>query len=111
MLRFGILSTAKIGRELVVPAIQDAENAVVTAIASASPAIRPDRVMLAACAAATRRADRAELVARVLGILELYRVGAASFQQSDPFADFTVVWEDKTFAMDSLGMLGADYGD
>ncbi len=34
MLRFGILSTAKIGRELVVPAIQDAENCVVTAIAS-----------------------------------------------------------------------------
>ncbi|MGV1898196.1 Gfo/Idh/MocA family protein [Agrobacterium vitis] len=34
MLRFGILSTAKIGRELVVPAIQDAEGAVVTAIAS-----------------------------------------------------------------------------
>jgi predicted dehydrogenase len=34
MLRFGILSTAKIGRELVVPAIQDAENAVVSAIAS-----------------------------------------------------------------------------
>lgn len=34
MLRFGILSTAKIGRDLVVPAIQDAENAVVTAIAS-----------------------------------------------------------------------------
>jgi segregation and condensation protein A len=56
-------------------------------------------------------ADRAEMVARFLGILELYRIGAASFQQSDPFADFTVVWEDKTFAMDSLGMLGADYGD
>ncbi|MBB4066374.1 Gfo/Idh/MocA family protein [Gellertiella hungarica] len=34
MLRFGILSTAKIGRELVIPAIQDAENCVVTAIAS-----------------------------------------------------------------------------
>lgn len=34
MLRFGILSTAKIGRELVVPAIQDAENCVVTAISS-----------------------------------------------------------------------------
>jgi predicted dehydrogenase len=34
MLRFGILSTAKIGRELVVPAIQDATNCVVTAIAS-----------------------------------------------------------------------------
>ncbi len=34
MLRFGILSTAKIGAELVVPAIQDAENCVVTAVAS-----------------------------------------------------------------------------
>ena len=34
MLRFGILSTAKIGRDLVVPAIQDAENCVVTAIAN-----------------------------------------------------------------------------
>jgi len=34
MVRFGILSTAKIGRELVIPAIQDAENCVVTAIAS-----------------------------------------------------------------------------
>lgn len=34
MLRFGILSTAKIGRELVAPAIQDAENCVVAAFAS-----------------------------------------------------------------------------
>lgn len=34
MVRFGILSTALIGREQVVPAIQDAENCVVTAIAS-----------------------------------------------------------------------------
>ena len=34
MLRFGIISTARIGRELVVPAIQDAENCVITAIAS-----------------------------------------------------------------------------
>lgn len=34
MLRFGIISTAKIGREAVVPAIQDAENCVVTAVAS-----------------------------------------------------------------------------
>ena len=34
MLRFGILSTAKIGRDNVVPAIQDADNCVVTAIAS-----------------------------------------------------------------------------
>ena len=55
--------------------------------------------------------DRAEMVARFLGILELYRIGAASFEQSDPFADFAVVWEDKTFAMDSLSLLGADYDD
>ncbi|HEV7436093.1 MAG TPA: Gfo/Idh/MocA family oxidoreductase [Pseudorhizobium sp.] len=34
MLRFGILSTAKIGKDAVVPAIQDAENCVVTAVAS-----------------------------------------------------------------------------
>lgn len=34
MLRFGIMSTAKIGRELVVPAIVDAENCVLSAIAS-----------------------------------------------------------------------------
>ncbi|MDB5523151.1 MAG: oxidoreductase [Rhizobium sp.] len=34
MLRFGIISTARIGEELVVPAIQDAENCVVTAVAS-----------------------------------------------------------------------------
>ena len=34
MLRFGIVSTAKIGRELVVPAIVDAENAVLAAVAS-----------------------------------------------------------------------------
>lgn len=34
MVRFGILSTAKIAREAVIPAILDAQNAVVTAIAS-----------------------------------------------------------------------------
>ena len=34
MFRWGILSTARIGRELVVPAIQESENGVVTAVAS-----------------------------------------------------------------------------
>ncbi len=34
MFRWGILSTAKIGREQLIPAIQDAENGVLTAIAS-----------------------------------------------------------------------------
>lgn len=36
MFRWGILSTARIGRELVIPAIQDSENGVVRAIASRS---------------------------------------------------------------------------
>ena len=34
MFRWGILSTARIGRELVVPAILDSENGVVAAVAS-----------------------------------------------------------------------------
>jgi predicted dehydrogenase len=34
MFRWGVLSTAKIGRELVIPAIQDSENGVLTAVAS-----------------------------------------------------------------------------
>jgi predicted dehydrogenase len=34
MFRWGILSTAKIGREHVIPQLQDSENGVVTAIAS-----------------------------------------------------------------------------
>ena len=34
MLRFGIISTAKIGEDHVIPAIQDAQNCVVGAIAS-----------------------------------------------------------------------------
>ncbi|QKJ25416.1 segregation/condensation protein A [Aquiluna borgnonia] len=55
--------------------------------------------------------ERGELVARFLGLLELYRVGAVGFSQQDPFADFVVVWEDKGFAADSLSLLGADYAD
>lgn len=38
MLRWGVLSTAKIGREHVLPAIQDAENGVLSAVASRDPA-------------------------------------------------------------------------
>ncbi|MGL4404552.1 MAG: Gfo/Idh/MocA family protein, partial [Notoacmeibacter sp.] len=37
MFRWGILSTAKIGREHVIPAIADSENGVVAAIASRDP--------------------------------------------------------------------------
>ncbi len=53
MLRFGILSTAKIGRDAVIPAIQDAENCVVTGIAS-------------------RDLARAQGVAERFGILEAF---------------------------------------
>lgn len=55
--------------------------------------------------------DRAELVARFLGLLELYRLGAAGFIQADPFSDFTVVWEDRSFDVSKLTLLGADYDD
>ena len=53
--------------------------------------------------------DRSELVARFLGLLELYRLGAAGFIQADPFSDFTVVWEDRAFDLSKLAQLGADY--
>ena len=38
MFRWGVLSTAKIGREQVLPAIADAENGVLAAVASRDPA-------------------------------------------------------------------------
>lgn len=53
--------------------------------------------------------DRAEFVARFLGVLELYRVGAVSIQQSDPFADFSVIWENTGFSDETLASLGTDY--
>ena len=55
--------------------------------------------------------DRSELVARFLGLLELYRLGALGFVQADPFSDFTVVWEDRTFDLAKLSLLGAEYDD
>ncbi len=55
--------------------------------------------------------DRAELVARFLGLLELYRLGAVGFKQSDPFSDFQVVWEDRAFDEAKLNQLGAEYDD
>jgi segregation and condensation protein A len=55
--------------------------------------------------------DRSELVARFLGLLELYRLGAAGFRQEDPFSDFIVVWEDRTFDLNKLAQLGAEYDD
>lgn len=55
--------------------------------------------------------DRSELVARFLGLLELYRLGAVGFKQADPFADFSVVWEDRAFDETKLNQLGAEYDD
>jgi segregation and condensation protein A len=55
--------------------------------------------------------DRSELVARFLGLLELYRLGAVGFKQSDPFSDFQVVWEDRAFDEAKLNQLGAEYDD
>lgn len=53
MFRWGILSTAKIGRELVIPAILDSDNGVVAAIAS-------------------RDLDRAEALARRFGVPRVF---------------------------------------
>ncbi len=55
--------------------------------------------------------DRSELVARFLGLLELYRLGAVGFKQADPYADFSVVWEDRAFDETKLNQLGAEYDD
>jgi segregation and condensation protein A len=55
--------------------------------------------------------DRSELVARFLGLLELYRMGSASFSQPEAFEDFTVVWVDDAFDMDQLARLGSEFDD
>lgn len=55
--------------------------------------------------------DRAEFVARFLGILELYRAGAVGLRQDNPFEDFFVNLEDSAFGDESLANLGVDYAD
>ena len=55
--------------------------------------------------------DRAEFVARFLGILELYRAGAVGINQENPFDDFMVILEDKSFGDEALSNLGGDYAD
>lgn len=55
--------------------------------------------------------DRAEFVARFLGILELYRAGAIGISQENPFDDFLVVLEDAGFGDEALSSLGVDYAD
>ena len=55
--------------------------------------------------------DRAEFVARFLGVLELYRAGAIGINQENPFEDFMVILEDKSFGDEALSNLGGDYAD
>jgi segregation and condensation protein A len=52
--------------------------------------------------------DRAEFVARFLGILELYQIGAIGMSQPIAFGDITLSWEDETFDAHKLDELGKD---
>jgi segregation and condensation protein A len=52
--------------------------------------------------------DRAVLVARFLGVLELYRLGAVGFETTVPLADFTVSFNSE-LTPEQLGNLGAEF--
>ena len=53
--------------------------------------------------------DRAVLVARFLSILELYRLGAVSFEQSESLGPLQITWREEEFDDNQLAALGADY--
>jgi segregation and condensation protein A len=53
--------------------------------------------------------DRAEFVARFLGILELYRIGAVGLKQEESFSEIDIQWQSKDVDQDQLAKLGADY--
>jgi len=53
--------------------------------------------------------DRAVLVARFLSILELYRLGAVSFEQSESLGPLQITWRAEDFDDSQLAALGADY--
>jgi segregation and condensation protein A len=53
--------------------------------------------------------DRAVLVARFLSILELYRLGAVSFEQSESLGPLQITWRAEEFDDNQLATLGADY--
>jgi segregation and condensation protein A len=53
--------------------------------------------------------DRAVLVARFLSILELYRLGAVSFEQSESLGPLQITWRAEDFDDNQLAALGADY--
>ena len=53
--------------------------------------------------------DRAEFVARFLGILELYRIGAVGLKQEESFSEIDIQWQSKDVDQNQLAKLGADY--
>jgi segregation and condensation protein A len=53
--------------------------------------------------------DRAVLVARFLSILELYRLGAVAFEQSESLGPLQITWQADDFEDSQLSALGADY--
>ena len=53
--------------------------------------------------------DRAEFVARFLGVLELYRIGAVGLTQEESFSEIDIHWQSKDVDQDQLAKLGADY--
>ena len=53
--------------------------------------------------------DRAEFVARFLGILELYRIGAVGLKQEESFSEIDIQWQSKDVDQSQLAKLGADY--
>jgi segregation and condensation protein A len=53
--------------------------------------------------------DRAVLVARFLSILELYRLGAVAFEQSESLGPLQITWQSDDFDETQLSALGADY--
>jgi len=53
--------------------------------------------------------DRAQVVARFLAILELYRLAAISFEQESPLGDMHLTWRAEDFDNEQLNALGAEY--
>ncbi|TFC47499.1 segregation/condensation protein A [Cryobacterium sp. TMT1-21] len=49
------------------------------------------------------------VIARFLAVLELYRLGAISFDQLEPLGDLSLHWSAESWSEDTLANLGADY--
>ncbi|CAB4552921.1 unannotated protein [freshwater metagenome] len=49
------------------------------------------------------------VVARLLSVLELYRLSAVSFEQETPLGELSISWDSENFDDETLANLGADY--